>query len=218
MRKVSLSKTNSKKTTTKKQHNKTCYKNSFIQCILLKDFLCHYESILYHHFHPPPLFLQQQSLNFQWKHAHCNSLTVPQISILLQLGTHWLVNRVLYTGPQLITIRLYNNHDIIYTIVIGLGDIVLWLLPKGDLRLLQYCNYLLILYMIVKTGSFFKRWHFWSLLWEYTAQDYSIVFFNYIVYKNCNETIFCHCDIIGSPKSCNMSNNIPMYELLPNTT
>ena len=41
---------------------------------------------------------------------------------------------------------------------------VLRLLPKGDLRLLQHCNYLLILSMIAKIGSFLKDdtsgpWH-----------------------------------------------------------
>ena len=52
------------------------------------------------------------------------------------------------------------KHAYIHTYILGLGDIeneVLRLLPKGDLRLLQCCNYSLILSMIAKIGSFLKK-------------------------------------------------------------
>ena len=46
-----------------------------------------------------------------------------------------------------------------YVYMLGLGDnknYVSQLLPKGDMGLLQYCNYSLILSMITKIGSFLK--------------------------------------------------------------
>ena len=68
---------------------------------------------------------------------------------------------------------------------LGLGDIknyVLWLLSKGDLQLLQYSNYSLILSMITKIGSFFKRWDFWSLFLRVYGSRLSVIdctYYNY---------------------------------------
>ena len=63
---------------------------------------------------------------------------------------------------KVIFINTHTKHiqTYIHTYILGLGDIeneVLRLLPKGDLRLLQCCNYSLILSMIAKIGSFFLK-------------------------------------------------------------
>ena len=49
-----------------------------------------------------------------------------------------------------------QSQDVFDMTEVGLGNI-LRLLPKGDLRLLQYCNYSLILSMIAKLCSFFFK-------------------------------------------------------------
>ena len=61
---------------------------------------------------------------------------------------------------------------------------VLELLPRSDLRLLQYCNYTLILSMIAKIGSFFKKITFLILvLRAYGSRLCVIVSFNCIYYN-----------------------------------
>ena len=70
----------------------------------------------------------------------------------------------------------------------------------------NYCNYSLILSMI---GSFFKRWHFWSLIWEHTK---CCSIFQLHIYFNCSKTIFCRCDNIGRPKSCDMIITMQYYD------
>ena len=54
------------------------------------------------------------------------------------------------------------------------------------------------------------------VLRAYGSKVSVIVFSNAYIIKllfNCSKTIFRHCDNIGRPKSCDMTNNIAMYAI-----
>ena len=75
----------------------------------------------------------------------------------------------------------------------------------------KYCNYSLILLIIVEIHSFFYNDNFnpcfesiWLKITCYSVFQLHIItfLFDYVLF-NCNRTIFCHWNNIGRPKFCN---------------